>query len=412
MNQRLVVWLNSDVVGTLETDKAGVVRYVPSSSQLLSAASAGSGTWSPELTLNWFEGLLPEGDRRRRLAGRFGVLENDTFGLLAEVGWECAGAVSILPEGHTPHDGSHEIVPDSVVGDHLDALPSLAGTEDSEIRVSLGGQQDKLLLARFDDKWAIPKDGAPSTHILKPEIARYPGSADAEGWALAVSAAVTATSEAYVSRDLAARPVLVVTRYDRLVDAQGIARLHQEDLCQALGLPPSSKYDEGGNRAHPTFRELAQILLERADDPPAELERLLQQLTLSIAIRNADLHGKNLSIVYAPTGLASLAPAYDVMTTTAFLPAQQHAGLTVAGKYKLSEIGTDHLVAEAKSWGIPERRAGDEIARVLSLIPDAVTAATDRFPEAPHKVRSETATGLFLTSIPAPGRRRRSANRP
>jgi serine/threonine-protein kinase HipA len=323
--------------------------------------------------------------------------------------------VSILPEGLTPRNGFHELVSDSVVRAHIDALPSLATFPDSEIRVSLGGLQDKLLLARVENQWALPKDGAPSTHILKPEIARFPGSADAEGWALAVSAALTETAEADVSRALADRPVLVVKRYDRTFQAEAITRLHQEDLCQALGLPPSSKYANEGSRAQPTFLALARILIERGEDPPAELVRLLQQLTLSIALRNADLHGKNLSILYSAAGAARLAPAYDVMTTTAFLPTQRHAGLTVDGKFNLSEIGTDHLVAEARSWGMPERTASDEIGRVLGLIPEAMASATERFPDAPASVRSESQTGVFLTSRAAPSRtrsRRRQARTP
>ena len=39
---------------------------------------------------------------------------------------------------------------------------------------------------------------------------------------------------------------------DRAVTADGVARIHQEDFCQALGVPPERKYaGEGG----PTFRD-------------------------------------------------------------------------------------------------------------------------------------------------------------
>jgi serine/threonine-protein kinase HipA len=182
--ERLAVWLHGKQVGSLERDRDGEIRYVPARDATLSVAASGLATWSPELTQNWFDGLLPEEGRRARLAARLGVRNEDTFGLLAQVGWECAGAVAVLADGVSPTAGRYEPIPDQLVGDQLDGLPSLAGIPDAEMRMSLGGAQEKLLLARVGDSWAVPLEGAPSTHILKPEPEQWPGLASAEAWAL------------------------------------------------------------------------------------------------------------------------------------------------------------------------------------------------------------------------------------
>ena len=257
------------------------------------------------------DGLLPEGDRRARLAARFGLRPEDTFGLLGEIGWECAGAVAVLPEGQSPASGRYEPIDDAGVAERLDALPSIDLDPDDAIRMSLGGAQDKLLLARIAQGWALPIDGAPSTHILKPEPDLWPGLAAAEAWALRVASAATRASAAELSTELGARQVIVVTRYDRQHPGDRIVRIHQEDLCQALGLQVGLKYARPGHPDDPSLARLARILVERAVDPPAELIRLLEQVAASVALRNADSHAKNLSILHQGNA-ARLAPLYDV----------------------------------------------------------------------------------------------------
>jgi len=412
MSELLAVWLDGRRVGAIEQDRTRDIRYVPERDAPLSVAATGLPPWSPDLTRHWFDGLLPEEGRRARLAARLGLRTEDTFGLLAQVGWECAGAVAVLPEGANPAGGTYRKVSDAVIGEHLDALPSLADMPDSEIRMSLGGAQEKLLVARIGDSWAMPLDGAPSTHILKPEPERWPGLALAEAWALTVAAGATAASEVAASNDLGSRPVLVVTRYDRPVRAAVITRLHQEDLCQALGLPPGAKYAPIPPRPEsPSFVRLARILLARAGDPPAELERLLAQVIVSVALRNADLHAKNLSIINEG-GVVRLAPVYDVSPTTAFIPRQTTVGLAVGGKFKLPEIGMEHIVREAVSWGIPERRARQVVADTVEGLRTGMTTANDTWPDVPKAAREVAIAGVFAVEQEQPGRRSSVRSRP
>src|ERR1035437_8398909 len=159
----LTVWLHGRRVGSLEQGRDRGFRYVPDQDAPLSVAASGLAPWSPDLTQNWFDGLLPEEGRRARLAARLDVRTEHTFGLLAQVGWECASALAVLADGVHPSAGRYDVVSDSTLGEQLDGLPSLAGIPESEIRMSLGGAQEKLLVARVGDSWAIPIEGAPST---------------------------------------------------------------------------------------------------------------------------------------------------------------------------------------------------------------------------------------------------------
>ena len=403
MTSTLAVWLSDRRVGTLERTAAGDLVYSPGIASPLTVAASGLATWSPRLTRNWFDGLLPEGDRRVRLAARFGLRSEDTFGLLGEIGWECAGAVAVLPEGQSPASGRYEPIDDAGVAERLDALPSIDLDPDDAIRMSLGGAQDKLLLARIAQRWALPIDGAPSTHILKPEPDLWPGLAAAEAWALRVASAATPASAAVLSTELGARPVIVVTRYDRQHPGDRIVRIHQEDLCQALGLPVGLKYARPGHPEDPSLARLARILVERAVDPPAELIRLLQQVAASVALRNADSHAKNLSLLHQGNAVR-LAPLYDVAPTLAFVPRQTTLGLSIGGKFKLTEIGSEHLVAEAMSWGVPERDASETISSVAAAMNGAVEEANDLYPTVPATARELAIAGIFQIQQQPPGK--------
>jgi serine/threonine-protein kinase HipA len=403
MTSTLAVWMSDRRVGALERKAPGDLVYVPEVDWPLTVAASGLAPWSPQLTRNWFDGLLPEGDRRVRLAARFGLRSEDTFGLLAEIGWECAGAIAILPEGKSPDSGRYEPIDDAGVAQRLDAFPSIDLEPDDAIRMSLGGAQEKLLLARIAQQWALPIDGAPSTHILKPEPDLWPGLAAAEAWALRVARAATVTSAAVLSIDLGVRPVIVITRYDRHHSDGGIVRVHQEDLCQALGLPVGLKYARPGHPGDPSLVGLARILVERALDPPAELSRLLEQVTASAALGNADSHAKNLSLLHEG-GAVRLAPLYDVAPTLAFVPRQTVLGLPIGGKFKLTEVGSEHLVAEAKAWGIPEREAAETIEAVAFAMTGALEEANDLYPSMPGRARDLAIAGIQRIQQQRPGK--------
>lgn len=396
MTDHLSVWLHDRRVGVLARDRRGRLQYVHDvGSRPISIGLPADEPWTPARTTAWFEGLLPEGDQRARIAARFGVAAVDTFGLLEQIGWECAGAVAVLPEDREPTVGTYRRLSDEEVGLRLDALPGRPYDDDDEVRVSLGGYQAKLVLARMDDAWTEPVSGAASTHILKPEPPQWPGMAAAEAWALALASQATSAAAARWDGTLGTSPALLVTRYDRTVVSGQVHRRHQEDLCQILGLPPEAKYAEPPMKpGKPSWDRLATILLERAVDPISERLRLLEQVTVTIALGNADAHAKNLSVIHEREGLVSLAPMYDLVPTLAFIPRQTRSALPVAGKFRMDEITTEHLVREAVSWGIPERRARHSVLETLAALRTGVRSADSAVPQIDQSVRASVLTQL------------------
>ena len=390
MNEALLVWLGEEIVGELRTSGRRSAQLHPAGPRIgLAAGVPDDGSpWPADFTRAWFENLLPEEEPRTRIAARFGLRPEDTWGLLERIGWECAGAVAVLPSGRTPHSGSYQELSEPEIWQRLDELPGRPYERDAALRMSLGGSQSKLLLARRDDRWHQPLDGAPSTHILKPEPVYHPGLAVAEAWALRVASSATLAADTKVMIAEGHAPTLVVTRFDREAVGDGVRRIHQEDMCQVLGILPDIKYAEHPeNDRQPSYLRLAAVLERGALDPTAELVRLLEHVTINVAIGNTDAHGKNTSIFHVSGGL-QLTPMYDVAPTLAFIR-QRHSGMSVAARFVITEITREHLVREAHSWGMPERVARATVDRVLDAIRKlGVPAADDLHPTLRPDVRA------------------------
>lgn len=325
----------------------------------------------------FFRGLLPEGNALAAVAAEARVPTFDTFGILSRFGRDIAGAAVIsrdaqeLGPGRVVAYPSHELETD--VAD-LEERP-LALHDDSEL--SLPGLQNKLLLVATPHGWGRPAGGYPSTHILKAEDRRYPGMASMEAACLALARAVGLTSvDAHVQR-IAEVDCLVVTRYDRSVDPESgaVGRVHQEDLCQALGIDTDrsqrrAKYEEFGG---PGWRDAARLLLSHAGDAaPAQLRQLLRAAVFTQVIGNSDAHGKNLALLHPEPGTVVLAPLYDTVPTSLWPTLPDRAAMWVNGKLRLSAVGYEDLVAEAGSWPMGQQSARRVITETAEHLRDTL----------------------------------------
>ncbi len=230
--------------------------------------------------------------------------------------------------------------------DALPARPLLAG-EDG-LRLSLAGAQSKVPVVLVEGKVALPVAGQPTTHILKPPIARLSATTENEAFVMRLAEAVgldVAQVEARVVRD---RTFLLIQRYDRALDAAGVVRrVHQEDFCQALGVPPETKYaSEGG----PTFSVCFGLLRRVAARPAVDLLKLLDAAIFNLIAGNADAHGKNFSILYEPQG-ARLAPLYDLLATVAYPDLSPKLAMKIGTRATLAEM-------DAKGWAAFATEAG------------------------------------------------------
>lgn len=255
----LNVFLGKDLVGQLEQDASGSTRFeyseawlnLPHAVALSASLPLEHGKFHRNKTRPFFAGLLPEEQIRRVVAGTFGVSERNDFALLEKIGAECAGAVSLLPPRDQPLDENpaYQEIDEDQLGKRLQSLPQhplLAG--EKGIRLSLAGAQGKLALRIDAGRFLLPLEGSPSTHILKPENPRFPGLVENEFFCMRLADSVGLETARVEIGSASSIRFLQVERFDRRSENdQRIARIHQEDFCQALGVAPELKYEaEGG----------------------------------------------------------------------------------------------------------------------------------------------------------------------
>ena len=273
--------------------------------------------------------------------------ENE-FKLLEHLGGEVAGALMLLPDGDVPQPptgGAPDILSDDrllTLLDHLPVRPMLAG--EGGLRLSLAGAQSKLPVLLIDGKIALPAPGQPTSHILKPPIARFEGTTENEYFCMTLAAAIGLDVAPVEMRTVGGRPFLLITRYDRTRSAEGrLVRLHQEDFAQALGIPSQRKYaSEGG----PTFKDSFALLRRAASRPARDILKLLDATIFNLIIGNADAHSKNFSLLHKGDGI-TLAPLYDLLSTAAYPDLSAKLAMKIAKKASLEEIQSRHWDAFA-----------------------------------------------------------------
>lgn len=344
---KLTVFLRGQPVGTLE--KRGPSRYrfrysIQPVAELEPAAPALSvslppreSTFAPSESAPFFEGLLPEGSVRRAIAEKFRLSEDDGFGLLDALGADCAGAVVLLPEGEKPDgggDASVRVLDEGELIELIDELPrSPLGVEvePGDVRLSLGGVQDKLVLVRLrSGEFGQPRGGAPSTCLLKPDYGRYEDLAANE--AFCMRAAAGAGLDVAITQLVQIGPTscLYVERFDRAEDEEGrVYRLHQEDMCQALGILPTAKYEANGG---PSVAQVVALLRGLGSARAAlDVNRFLKAVLLNFMLGNGDAHGKNFALLYDESTGARLAPLYDVVSTAAYPELTARMAMSIGG---------------------------------------------------------------------------------
>ena len=275
-------------------------------------------------TRAFFDNLLPERDAARAdVIARYGLANDDIVGILYHLGRDCPGAVSVLPQGapptKKPGDLASDYQPysDALLNASVRALyerrPMPADAQDPS---PLAGVQSKLAVARLPDgRLAVPLNGAPSTHILKVPQQRHERDVDREHRAMSLSDSYGFDTAATEILQIDGLPVLLVTRYDREVAGGLVRRIHQEDFCQALGLPSRLKYQRRGtpDRCFDTHR--IRDILDRAVDPIFERRKFLDITLFDLLIGNVDGHAKNFSLFHLPGNRLRTTPRYDVLPT-------------------------------------------------------------------------------------------------
>ncbi|MBQ95611.1 MAG: toxin HipA [Actinobacteria bacterium] len=347
-----------------------------------------------------FDNLLPDRDAvRRRVAERMGAQGTDFYSLLEAIGRDCVGAMQFPPEG-ADQAQSTDIESEPVSDTEVEALLAdlarapLGVDRKQEFRISVAGAQEKTALLRIDGKWHRPAGVTPTTHILKPQLGQIPiadgmidmsNSVDNEHYCMTLMKAFGLSVAATEIATVGQRRVLVVERFDRhWRNAKQILRLPQEDCCQALGYPPTHKYQSDGG---PNMKDIFG-LLRGADDPQADAAAFFKSQILFWLIGATDGHAKNFSIFLKPGGRYSLTPFYDVLSAQPAVDSDQIAQnrfrlAMSAGTnrhYRLNEVTGRHFVQSGKSAGLGKGLMRAAINELMDRARDAPTVAREAMP--------------------------------
>lgn len=352
---KLAVFLRGTPVGSLERTGPSRYRFAYSKDALqgdqgdpmrrLSASlPLREARFKPSKSAPFFEGLLPEGAVRATIAGKLGISEANGFDMLAALGADCAGAVVILPGDQPPRsspEAAARPLSEQQVGELLRDLPRDPlgiDVDPAGVRLSLGGVQDKLILVRLPTgEFAQPLGGTPSNCLLKPEHERFEGLAVNEAFCMRVAAAAgnkVATTELCEFDGIRC---LYSERFDRTVNADGTtARLHQEDMCQALGLLPTQKYEaEGG----PSVASVLALLRRQPNRRIAlDVNAFVRAVLTNFLLGNSDAHGKNFALLYDPATGVRLAPLYDVVSTAVYDGLTPRLAMAIGGEDDPSQV--------------------------------------------------------------------------
>ncbi|MFT6182188.1 MAG: serine/threonine-protein kinase HipA [Akkermansiaceae bacterium] len=387
MSKLLDVYLHQNLVGQLEQDRQGRISFRYTSSWLSSAEAAPLSqslplqekSFSSRDCQGFFAGVLPEEENRKLIATILGVSANNDFSLLEQIGGECAGAVSFLPSGKSPirDETSYQLLTEEELAETLRELPRrplMAGKKD--IRLSLAGAQNKLAVHVSDRGISLPLHHAPSTHILKPAPERFPELVANETFCLELAALSGLPTAPAIIGSAGGIAYLLMERYDRTHSTEGsLQRLHQEDFCQALGLPPHLKYqNEGG----PSVAQSFQLLRKVSSAPAPDVIALLEALIFNFLIGNNDAHGKNFSLLYSGKNQTRLAPFYDLVSTTCYPELTDKMAMKIGSKYLPRDLRSRHWQTLWQEAELSETQARKRVLQFTDKVLGLAKSSTAR----------------------------------
>lgn len=352
------IWFENRPVARLNaTDQGPALVYdrswleLPATFPISVSLPLGPEPFGPKHVAPWLTNLLPEGESLEVISRLAGVDQGDILGLFARIGRDTAGALSIGAPG-TPKMAvtwiESEADLERIIND-LPVKPFLLGTEG--VSLSLAGAQNKLPLHRDNDgRLGIPINGAPSTWILKPDNPRFWGGVYNEAFCLMLARQIGLPVPQVGLGSAGARKYLLIERYDRQQRGAWWRRLHQEDLCQALGLFPTQKYERSQTgRPGPKFQTLVDCVRQAAG--PVSVLQLLRYLIFNVICCNTDAHAKNYAMLISARSV-TLAPIYDVMCAEVWPNVTKNLSNTIAGKNRGKHLKGRHWQREALICGL------------------------------------------------------------
>ncbi|AYJ87420.1 type II toxin-antitoxin system HipA family toxin [Sphingomonas paeninsulae] len=427
VNTPLTIYLNNRLVGRLTKQSSGAIDFTydptwlawDNALQISLSLPLREARFIGAPVVAVFDNLLPDSRAiRARVAERVGAQGTDAFSLLSEIGRDCIGALQFMPDGIEP-DATGPVHGTPVNDGEIEAiLTNLARAPlgldtDDDFRISVAGAQEKTALLRHGGFWIKPSGTTPTTHLFKPQIGQLPNGIDLsnsvenEFYCIQLMTAFGLQANEVEIQTFGATKTLVIRRFDRLATRDGrILRLPQEDMCQALSVPPTNKYENDGG---PGIKGIIE-LLRGSDDPQGDQLAFFKSQIIFWLIGATDGHAKNFSVFLTPGGRFRLTPFYDVLTAQPSLDGgqirrnQMKLAMAVGNsrKYRIFDVHGRHFSETGKAAGMPNQLVNQAISEIEQTAAGAFdkveTMLSADFPQAIH-ASVKTAAMARLTQL-------------
>ncbi|MBU0504444.1 MAG: HipA domain-containing protein [bacterium] len=322
----------------------------------------------------FFSNLLPEGPLREYLARRAGVNASREFFLIKALGDDLPGAIRVVSE-----TTANKVIDDFEV-------PSKQ--TDQTMHFSLAGVQLKFsAIIEASGGLTIPAHGSGGSWIIKLPSFRFKNVPENEyammmiakkmGMDIPELKLVPINKISGLPNDVESvtQHVLAVKRFDRSQNGS----IHIEDFAQVFGVYPEDKYKRA------SYTNIVQVLLQESGEE--DVVELIQRLVFNVLIGNADMHVKNISLIYSDVRKAELAPGYDFVSTIAYIPDENMALKLVKSK-RMRDLTKEQLEYFAVKTGLPKK-----------LIIDVAKGTVERFNEVWSKEKKHLPINLHTIQM-------------
>lgn len=395
----LEVFIGSDRCGVLTQATTGALgfRYAPDYEGVPLSISmpVGLQEYGDRIIRPFLMGLLPDEEATRAAIGaKYGVPGENPFRLLSYIGGDCPGAVRVLPvDDANAEIGAGNLLELSgadiarllrnIKGDASFAWGDQYGLEG---HWSLGGCQAKIALCQLDGRWYRCEGSAPSTHILKPGVSGMKNQALVEYLSMQVAESIGLPTARVSFERFDGEWAVVIERYDRVRNGGRIERIHQEDLCQALGVSPLRKYAEQGG---PNTPKIIKLLSATGSSSKMNVYRFILYLFFNYLIGATDAHAKNHSLVYPAVGSIVLAPLYDVASIAPYQTLSPRrrkplrAALSIGGENRFGFVDAASIEKMVLNNGLEELSLDADLLRgrlrsMAEMLPSVVESVVAR----------------------------------
>ena len=318
----------------------------------------------------FFGGLLPENPNMRKiLAEKYNISINDDFKLLEAIGHDCAGAISFHhPDEPINEENMYKLSGTVLTNEELKKLiEELPYRPYMGKRLSLAGAQEKAAICVYDDKFILPDDKVPTTHIIKTALPKYIQLIQNEYICMKAAKKIGLNVANVDIKKIDDLEFLLVERFDRIIydcslnsdPKPAYERILQEDFAQALGVQSRDKYSI-------TFKDCLKVL-DQTQAPAVDKNAFIKQVIFNYLIGNTDAHGKNFSIYWFFDKI-NLTPAYDLLSSSIY-DCEQRIAMKIGKAKYYNDITEKDWELFAQDLDISSKIVFTELERQKKILP-------------------------------------------